>query len=124
MFAFNKIAVNNDKLYQTLEINKQATEEEIKKAYRQLAKEYHPDRNKTPEASKKFKEISQAYTVLSDKNKRQQYDRFGETSLDPNNLNMDDIINFDSLFDSFLNKSEKMAKGSSAIKNLLNPQSK
>lgn len=116
MFAFNKLPLNNDKLYQTLSINKQATEEEIKKAYRQLAKEYHPDRNKDPEAGKKFKEISQAYTVLSDKSKRQQYDRFGETSLDPNNVNMDDIINFDSLFDSFLNKSEKMAKGSSAIK--------
>src|SRR5579872_5623754 len=61
--------------YQILGINKNATEDEIKKAYRKLAQQYHPDKAGGDE--KKFKEINEAYQVLSDKNKRAQYDRFG-----------------------------------------------
>src|SRR5579871_4579849 len=61
--------------YNILGVTKSATEEEIKKAYRKLAHEYHPDRPGGDE--KKFKEINEAYQILSDKNKRAQYDRFG-----------------------------------------------
>src|SRR6266849_3031194 len=64
--------------YEILGVKKTATEEEIKKAYRNLAKKHHPDRNKgNKEAENKFKEISEAYAVLSDKEKREQYDRLG-----------------------------------------------
>jgi len=67
------------KLYSTLEVNENASEQEIKKAYRKLAKQYHPDKCKTPECEEKFKEISSAYEVLSDKNKKAEYDRYGDS---------------------------------------------
>lgn len=69
--------------YKLLGVKKNASDNEIKKAYRQLALKFHPDRNPNnkEEAEKKFKEIGNAYTVLSDKNKRKQYDTFGEDGL-------------------------------------------
>jgi len=64
--------------YKTLGVSKTATAEEIKKAYRKLALKYHPDRNKgDKEAEEKFKSINEAYAVLSDANKRREYDSFG-----------------------------------------------
>ena len=64
--------------YDTLGVQRNASEEEIKKAYRKLARQYHPDRNPgDKQAETKFKEVQEAYDVLSDKNKRAQYDRFG-----------------------------------------------
>ncbi|MBI4306336.1 MAG: molecular chaperone DnaJ [Chloroflexi bacterium] len=63
--------------YEVLGLPKDATAEDIKKAYRRLALEFHPDRNKTPGASEKFKEITEAYQVLNDTEKRATYDRFG-----------------------------------------------
>ncbi|MEM7130334.1 MAG: J domain-containing protein [Chloroflexota bacterium] len=64
--------------YQTLGVSKNADEKEIKKAFRTLAQKYHPDKNSgDADAEKKFKEINEAYTVLSDTEKRSQYDRFG-----------------------------------------------
>ena len=67
----------NKDYYATLGVNKNATDDELKSAYRQMAKKYHPDLNKTPEAAEKFKEINEAYSVLSDKQKRANYDQFG-----------------------------------------------
>jgi curved DNA-binding protein len=66
-------------LYTTLEIAPGASEAEIKKAYRKLARQYHPDVNKDPKAEEKFKEINAAYEVLSDKEKRAKYDQFGDS---------------------------------------------
>ncbi|MCQ2644365.1 DnaJ domain-containing protein [Helicobacter pylori] len=65
-------------LYQTLNVSENASQDEIKKSYRRLARQYHPDLNKTKEAEEKFKEINAAYEILSDKEKRRQYDQFGD----------------------------------------------
>ena len=65
--------------YDVLGVNRQATQEEIKKAFRRLARQYHPDVNKNTDAEAKFKEINEAYEVLSDREKRNSYDRFGHT---------------------------------------------
>ena len=67
----------NKDYYKILGVDKKASDEEIKSAYRKLAKMYHPDVNKEPGAAEKFKEISEAYGVLSDKTKRSNYDQFG-----------------------------------------------
>ena len=64
--------------YDTLGVQKGASKEEIKGAYRKLALQYHPDRNKDPGAEEKFKQISEAYAVLSDDEKRKQYDTYGK----------------------------------------------
>ena len=66
-------------LYETLEINEKASADEIKKAYRKLARKYHPDVNKDPQAEDKFKEINAAYEVLSNPEKKQQYDQYGDS---------------------------------------------
>jgi DnaJ-class molecular chaperone len=68
--------------YALLGVSKSATPEELKRAYRKLALQYHPDRNKTKEAEEKFKEINHAYEILSDPQKRQQYDQFGSTAFE------------------------------------------
>lgn len=65
-------------LYQTLDVSENANQDEIKKSYRRLARKYHPDLNKTKEAEEKFKEINAAYEILSDEDKRRQYDQFGD----------------------------------------------
>lgn len=67
--------------YEVLGVNRNATKEEIKQAYRKLAMQYHPDVSKDPNAEEKFKEISEAYAVLSDDEKRAQYDRFGHAGM-------------------------------------------
>lgn len=70
--------------YKTLGVEKTASEKEIKQAFRKLAKKFHPDANPdNPGAEAKFKEINEAYEVLSDKEKRQQYDQFGSTGFNP-----------------------------------------
>lgn len=74
--------------YELLGVKKTASDAEIKKAYRELAKKYHPDRNKgNKEAESRFKEISEAYAVLSDSDKRAQYDRLGREAFGPGGAN-------------------------------------
>jgi len=70
--------------YNLLGVGKEATQAEIKKAYYQLAKKYHPDQNKDPKAREKFVEIQGAYELLSDANKRAQFDQYGAGAFDPN----------------------------------------
>lgn len=67
--------------YKVLGISKGATEDEIKKAYRKMALKYHPDKNKSPGAEEKFKEIAEAYEILSDSSKKEIYDKYGEEGL-------------------------------------------
>ncbi|MCD8213872.1 MAG: DnaJ domain-containing protein [Campylobacter sp.] len=69
----------SESLYETLGVSKGATNDEIKKAYRRLARKYHPDINKDSGAEDKFKEINAAYEILSDEKKRAQYDRYGDS---------------------------------------------
>jgi len=66
--------------YEILGVEKTATEREIKSAFRKLALQYHPDKNKEPDAEDKFKTIAEAYDVLSDSAKRKKYDQFGHSS--------------------------------------------
>jgi molecular chaperone DnaJ len=74
------VATNQKDYYEVLGVSRTATEEDLKKAYRKLALKFHPDRNPgNKQAEEKFKEINEAYAVLSDPEKRQKYDRFGHT---------------------------------------------
>jgi DnaJ-class molecular chaperone len=67
--------------YRILGVSRTANDDELKKAYRKLALKYHPDKNKSPSAEDKFKEIGEAYDVLSDEKKRRIYDQLGEEGL-------------------------------------------
>src|SRR3989344_3232567 len=68
--------------YQVLGVTKASTADEIKQAYRKLALQYHPDRNKGKDTEGKFKEVTQAYEVLSDPQKKQTYDQFGHAAFE------------------------------------------
>ncbi|MEO6905781.1 MAG: DnaJ domain-containing protein, partial [Ginsengibacter sp.] len=107
--------------YEILGVNKNSTAEEIKKAYRKVAMQFHPDRNPGDRtAEDKFKEAAEAYEVLSDSDKRAQYDRFGHNAFGPGRggggfsgqgMNMDDIFSQfgdifgDDMFGSFFSGS-------------------
>lgn len=73
-------------LYETLEVSENASKDEIKKAYRKLARKYHPDVNKDKEAEEKFKELNAAYEVLSDDQKKMQYDQHGDSMFGDQNF--------------------------------------
>jgi curved DNA-binding protein len=89
-------------LYDTLDVSQDANADEIKKAYRRLARKYHPDVNKDAGAEEKFKEINAAYEILSDEQKRRQYDQYGDNMFGGQNFhdfahsqggaNLDDIL--------------------------------
>jgi curved DNA-binding protein len=66
--------------YAILGVKKDASQDDIQKAYRKLARKYHPDVNKAPEAEVKFKEVGEAYEVLKDEEKRQKYDQYGSAT--------------------------------------------
>ncbi|KAK6115555.1 hypothetical protein DH2020_007824 [Rehmannia glutinosa] len=86
--------------YSVLGVSKNASKSEIKSAYRKLARSYHPDVNKEPGAEEKFKEISNAYEVLSDDEKRSIYDRYGEAGLKGAGMGTGDFSNPFDLFES------------------------
>jgi molecular chaperone DnaJ len=86
--------------YEVLGVSKEATPDQIKAAYRKLALQYHPDRNKSPGTEEKFKEISEAYAVLSDNTKRSLYDQYGHEGLQ-GRYSQEDVFrttNFDEIF--------------------------
>lgn len=77
---FDKITDMAQDFYEMLGVSKNASEAELKKAYRKLAMQWHPDRNKSTQATEKFKEINKAYEVLSDPKKKEVYDQYGESA--------------------------------------------
>ena len=91
--------------YETLGVDRGANDEEIRRAFRRKAMEYHPDRNKTPGAEDKFKEINEAYQVLSDQEKRTRYDRFGHAGVNGGGERgfdgFDPFGGFGDIFDTF-----------------------
>jgi molecular chaperone DnaJ len=97
------VAESKRDYYEVLGVGKEADQKEIKSAYRKLALKYHPDRSKEPEAEDKFKEISEAYAVLSDLDKRKQYDQFGHAGID-GRYSQEDIfrgVDFEDIFRGF-----------------------
>ena len=104
--------------YEILGLQKTADEAEIKKAFRKAAMEYHPDRNPSPEATEKFREAQEAYAVLSDAQKRAQYDQFGHEGLRGQNFqDFGDIFaGFSSIFDDFFgNQSRGQQRGADLL---------
>lgn len=86
--------------YEIIGVDRKASADDIKSAYRKLAMQYHPDKNKSPDAEEKFKEMSEAYAVLSDQTKRQQYDQFGHLGIDQRYSQSDIFrgVNFEDIF--------------------------
>src|SRR5512135_1203107 len=91
--------------YDVLGVGRNASDDEIKSAFRKLARQYHPDVNNDPDAEEKFKEVNEAYGVLSDRDKRARYDRFGREGLGNlggfRDYTMDFADIFDELFGQF-----------------------
>ena len=115
--------MNKKDYYEVLGVDKNATDAEIKSAFRKLAKQYHPDVSKEANAEEKFKEIQEAYAVLSDENKRKQYDQFGHAAFDGSagngfsGFNAQDF-DFSDIFDSIFGNSFGFgSSGGSSSKN-------
>lgn len=94
------MASNKRDYYEVLGISRDASESEIKKAFRKKAMEFHPDRNKEADAEEKFKEVNEAYEVLSDPNKKATYDQFGHDGLDSQGFHSEGFDPFD-IFNQF-----------------------
>ncbi|NWG35318.1 MAG: molecular chaperone DnaJ [Chloroflexi bacterium] len=91
--------MSNRDYYETLGVGRNASDDEIKAAFRKLARQYHPDVNKEPGAEEKFKEINEAYGVLSDNEKRARYDRFGKEGLGNTGGFRDYTVDFGDIFE-------------------------
>ena len=91
--------------YEVLGVSRTATVAEIKKAFRQLAREYHPDVSQHADADERFKEINEAYEVLSDQDKRARYDQFGHAGVQGGNgFNYSGgVTGFEEIFEEFFN---------------------
>lgn len=88
--------------YEVIGVSKSASQEEIKKAYRKVAMQYHPDRNPGDKAAEeKFKEAAEAYEILSDTDKRAQYDRFGHAGISGNGRGFGGGMNMEDIFSQF-----------------------
>lgn len=96
--------MSNRDYYEVLGVNRNASEDEIKGAFRKLARQYHPDVNKEPDAEEKFKEINEAYGVLSDADKRARYDRFGKEGLGNMGGFHDYTADFGDIFEELFNQ--------------------
>jgi molecular chaperone DnaJ len=97
------MATTERDLYQVLGVERGASDAEIKRAYRKLAQQWHPDVNKDPEAPARFKEASEAYQILSDPERRQRYDMFGRAGVDggPAGAGFEGFGGFSDIFDAF-----------------------
>jgi len=119
--------------YEVLGVSRNAGDDEIKSAFRRLAKKYHPDINKDPDAPNKFKEAQEAYAVLSDKQKRAQYDQFGHAAFDGSSgmdgfgnmggfnfegfdINVDDIL--DQVFGGRGRRGNRASRGADLLKRM------
>lgn len=109
------MADNKRDYYEVLGISKGASDDEIKKAYRKMAKKYHPDINKEADAEAKFKEVNEAYEVLSDPQKKQIYDQYGHAGLDGSagfgQGGFGDFGGFEDIFSSFFGGGSGFSSG-------------
>ena len=87
--------------YEVIGVQRGASTDEIRKAYRRLAREHHPDVSSEPDASDRFKEINEAYQILSDQDKRSTYDRFGHAAFEGNQGGFSGFPDFNDIFESF-----------------------
>ncbi|XP_062118114.1 uncharacterized protein LOC133831733 isoform X2 [Humulus lupulus] len=108
--ASSAVRASRTDYYSTLQVSRDATLQEIKASYRKLARQYHPDVSRSPGAEEKFKEISAAYEVLSDDEKRSVYDRFGEEGLQGVSDGSSGVDPFD-VFDTFFGGSDGFFAG-------------
>jgi len=110
---------NKRDYYDILGVKRNASDEEIKRSFRKLALQYHPDRNQESDATEKFKEINEAYQILSDREKRAAYDQFGHAGVSGNASSQgfegfEGFGGFGDIFDAFFNQGHQSSSNSRA----------